>query len=167
MIFQFIIHFNLSARSLKKFVPTILWQAWTSKIYFPIFIWVKLSIFGLNYFLEEIQSKSRSKGPKKAQFLESWVIFHFYIQIDGVAMSSLLEYTNTLIYHFEKQWLLECGLDILPKCFQYFTPDTKVVRFYNKFQKKIITWSCLTGCTKNLMNLKYIITIIFITIFNK
>ena len=53
---------------------------------------------------------------------QSFFIFDqvMYIQIDGIAMGSQLGpiLTNTFLCHFEKQWLLECPPDTLPKVFK-------------------------------------------------
>ena len=53
---------------------------------------------------------------------ESFFIFDqvMYRQIDGVSMVSPLGpiLANAFLCHFEKQWLSECPLDILPKVFK-------------------------------------------------
>ena len=58
---------------------------------------------------------------------ESFFIFDqvMYRQIDGVSMVSPLGpiLANAFLCHFEKQWLSECPLDILPKVFKLYVDD--------------------------------------------
>ena len=93
MSFPFMIHFHLSARSLKNIVLTILWQAWTSTIYFPIFTWVELLIFGLmNYFLRRIQSKISIETQQIFVFMKtSWSRFQevFHLRLQKASSRSL------------------------------------------------------------------------------
>ena len=52
-----------------------------------------------------------------------------YRQTDGVAMGSPLGpiLANSFLCHFEKQWLLECPPDILPKVFKRYVDDIFVM----------------------------------------
>ena len=58
---------------------------------------------------------------------ESFFIFGqvMYRQIAGVTMGSQLGpiLANAFLCHFEKQWLSECALDILPKVFKRYVDD--------------------------------------------
>ena len=58
---------------------------------------------------------------------ESFFIFDqvMYRQIAGVTMGSQLGpiLANAFLCHFEKQWLSECALDILPKVFKRYVDD--------------------------------------------